>query len=230
MYGDNDPDMEQLHATGDDLATERITADEAYKRFIGAGCLPFGARFHVRRSQAPSDLAPLFDLHSGRASLAQRRIALDGSRIDVEAPDPFLAVFTPRQNSGSFRRSRRFSPQRAMSGFRTANRGIMTLVWWAAVGSLAVPIVGALIHTRVMPWRRHAQFVSSWTWGASSGLMLGTVLGAWPLVLTYGASLMLADLAGVVTLEVRKRAARRALAECHPCCRCRKCTQPIGDP
>jgi hypothetical protein len=48
LYGDSPPDMDRIHATGDDLAAGRITAGEAYERFLAAGCLPSGARFHVR--------------------------------------------------------------------------------------------------------------------------------------------------------------------------------------
>lgn len=48
LYGDNPPDMDRIHATGEDLTAGRITAAEAYERFLQAGCLPAGARLHLR--------------------------------------------------------------------------------------------------------------------------------------------------------------------------------------
>jgi len=48
LYGDTPPDMDRIHAIGEELAAGRITAGEAYGRFLEAGCLPAGARLHVR--------------------------------------------------------------------------------------------------------------------------------------------------------------------------------------
>jgi hypothetical protein len=48
LYGDSPPDMDGIHAAGEELAAGRITGDEAYERFLKAGCLPSGARLHLR--------------------------------------------------------------------------------------------------------------------------------------------------------------------------------------
>lgn len=48
LYGGSEPDMDRIYAVGGDLAAGRITEDEAYERFLEAGCLPAGARLHVR--------------------------------------------------------------------------------------------------------------------------------------------------------------------------------------
>jgi hypothetical protein len=59
LYGDSDPDMSRIYAVGEELAARRVTAGEAYERFLKAGCLPAGARLHVR-------------LHSGQADDHER--------------------------------------------------------------------------------------------------------------------------------------------------------------
>lgn len=48
LYGPNEPDRTRLYEIGEALTAGRITADDAYKQFIDAGCLPLGARLHVR--------------------------------------------------------------------------------------------------------------------------------------------------------------------------------------
>jgi hypothetical protein len=84
-------------------------------------------------------------------------------------------------------------------------------VFWAlTVGSGAFPPMYALVVCHVWRLPRPPKFYphwffANWTCGASVAVLACAVLGAWPLGAAYAVSLLLADVAGLLALESRKR-------------------------
>lgn len=83
-------------------------------------------------------------------------------------------------------------------------------LWALTVGSGVLAPASAFMTCRL--WRLPQPpkfyphwFFANWTCGASVAVLVSAVLGAWPLAAAYAASLLLADVAGLLALESRKR-------------------------